>query len=288
MSRLLACMANDAQRLRCVLHPIRAALAREAEGIDAVGIGFHQGGEMLLQRRPRSIGSSPGRTSQPAERIDFFELAGELRTDALIGHMRRGTIGSTKKNENTPPFRFRSWLFAHHGTVADFASAQPVLLDAIPDFLRRNLRGETDSELLFHHFLAELQRAQKLDDPLLSPSLGARALDYTIAACDRAVGHGDSTLDLAATNGRILLFARRGAPARYFVVDGIRDCAVCGRAPGGPGRELPPVHHDDLKAVVFLADDDLPELPAPWRELPSGSIATVSHSLELHIAPISG
>lgn len=278
MSRLLAYMANDPQRLRCVLHPVRAELVRRGDGIDAVGIGFHQGGEMLLQRRPQPVGV-----------VDFFELAAELRTDTLVGHMRRGTVGSTKKNENTPPFRFRSWLFAHHGTAARFAEVRTALLDEIPDFLRRNLRGETDSELLFHYFLAQLQRAQKLDDPLLSPSLAARALADTIAACDRAAGTRDSTLDLAATNGRILLFARRGAPARYLLVDGIRDCPVCGRAPGGPGpgNALPPVHHEDLKAVVFLADDELPAPSAPWHELPPDSIATISHALELVVAPLA-
>src|SRR5437870_2250647 len=107
MSRLLAYMANDPQRVACALHSGRGLLVDETPNVDGWGVGFYQGGEVLLQRRPKP-------STGP---IDFYEIARDLRTDALIGHVRKGTVGAAK-NENTHPFRFRSWLFAHHGTVA--------------------------------------------------------------------------------------------------------------------------------------------------------------------------
>ena len=85
MSRLLAYMANDPQRIRCALHPGREALRVNAEDgiIDSWGFGFHAGGEVLLQRRPRPH----------AGPLDFYQLLGDLRThprgERLAVHHRR-------------------------------------------------------------------------------------------------------------------------------------------------------------------------------------------------------
>src|SRR5438309_1031527 len=106
MSRLLAYIGNDPERVQCVLHPGRKLLVADGAGADGWGVGFYQGGEVLLRRRPKPA-SGP---------VDFYDVAAELRTDVLIGHVRRATVGAAK-NENTHPFRFRSWLFAHHGTI---------------------------------------------------------------------------------------------------------------------------------------------------------------------------
>src|SRR6478672_1996732 len=119
MSRLFAWMGNDPARVACALHPARKALVVPPETpgtkIDSWGIGFYQG-EVLLQRRPKA----------PTEELDFYEMVKDLRTDAIMGHARAGTVGKPK-NENTHPFRFRSWMFAHHGTVPDYDRLRPEL-----------------------------------------------------------------------------------------------------------------------------------------------------------------
>ena len=43
----------------------------------------------------------------------------QLLPSIVIGHARTGTYGKPK-NENTHPFRFRSWMFAHHGSIPAF------------------------------------------------------------------------------------------------------------------------------------------------------------------------
>jgi glutamine amidotransferase len=281
-------MANDPQRLRCALHPGRALLAEPVpsdnpqETIDGWGVGFYQGGEVLLQRRPKP----------PAGAIDFMDLLRDLRTDALIGHMRSGTVGAPK-NENTHPFRFRSWLFAHHGTIAGFADSPSVrerFIGTIPDFLRRNIRGQTDSEHLFHLFLAGLHAAGKIDDPTLAPRAAAKVLAETIAAAEEiARGHGDSALDVAATNGRILLATRRGRPLFYYRVDGVRDCPVCREAPAAElARGAHSADHEHLRAVVLVADGGRASAPVapPWQEVPESSVVTVSHELAVEITPL--
>src|SRR5258706_13731563 len=61
------------------------------------GIGFYQAGEVLLRRRPLD--------DRPV--VDLAEAAETVRTDVLVGHVRRATVGGLR-TENTHPFRYRS------------------------------------------------------------------------------------------------------------------------------------------------------------------------------------
>jgi len=97
-----------------------------------------------------------------------------LRTDCIVGHVRLATVGKEGRSENTAPYRFRSWLFAHNGTVDKFEEVRQHLRSHIPDFLQRNIRGQTESEHLMHLFLAFMFDGGKLDDPNL-PALDAAA-----------------------------------------------------------------------------------------------------------------
>jgi predicted glutamine amidotransferase len=272
LSRLIAFLANDPDRVRCVLHAGRGQLSADVATADGWGIGFYQGGEVLLQRRPK----------RPTAPVDFYAIAGELRTDVLIGHVRSATVGAVK-NENTHPFRFRSWLLAHHGTIANFEAVREALRAEIPDFLRRNIRGETDSEHLFHLFLGFLHESGRLDDPLLPPKLAREALQNALAVVERLAGPGGSEVDLAVTNGRLLLATRVGGPVAFYRVSGVRDCPVCRESPDA-GREPKRIDHEHLRGFVLVAD--APSPAAPWEQVPDRSIITVSHELQAEITSL--
>jgi predicted glutamine amidotransferase len=283
VSRLLAYMGNDPERVRCVLHPGRKLLV--ADGARA-GIGFYQGGEVLLRRRPKAPVDAAGGP------VDLYAIASELHTDVLIGHLRVGTVGAAK-NENTHPFRFRSWLFAHHGTIQSFPEVQAELLASVPDFLRRNIRGQTDSEHLFHLFLSFLHDAGKLDDPLIPAPVAARAISQALALTERLTkSHGGepSVLDVAVTNGRILIATRHGAPVYFYRLSGVRDCPVCRDPSQGfePERRSRPrgADHEHLRGVVLVADAQGPVDP-PWEEIPDGHLVTVSHELAVTVQPLA-
>jgi predicted glutamine amidotransferase len=273
MSRLFAYVGNDQDRVKCALYPARSLLVADvaaASTFDAWGLGFYQGGEVLLQRRPKP----------PAEPVDFYALTRDLRTDVIIGHVRAGTIGQPK-NENTHPFRFRSWLFAHHGTIPNFEQHKEELLSEVPDFLQRNIRGQTDSEHLFHMMLAFLHDETKLDDQNVSISLVRDAVQTSVARVQKVVGKSAADAmecALALTNGRVLLATRHGAPVYLQQRQSLHDCAVC--------REPPPrdkrVDHDHLRSVLIVAA--LPEPPAAdlkLTEVPDRSLLAVSHDLKV-------
>jgi predicted glutamine amidotransferase len=282
MSRLFGIMCNEPERLACALRPVRESLV--AEGVpDGWGLAFFQGGEVLLQRHPKS----PSRG-----RIDFYQQARELRTDYLVGVV--GEAAAANKLDNTQPFRFRSWVFALSGAVAPFTQIQSDMLTNIPDFLRRNIRGQSDVEHLFHMFLAFLHDSGKLDDPNIRTADVASALSGTIAMLDKlvtAAGAEAPALNLVTTNGRVLLAVRRGRPMWRYSANGIVDCQVCREA----GPEWRPdvredrrrVTHEHLRSVIIVSEPDK-LAPAGWEEVAEGSIVSVSRDLAVSTTPVRG
>jgi glutamine amidotransferase len=280
MGRLFAYVANDPDRVRCALYPARKQLRAVAEpGVtfDSWGIGFYQG-EVLLQRRPKA----------PTEPLDFYEIAKELRTDCIVGHVRAGTWGSPK-NENTHPFRFRSWLFAHHGTLPAFDQIQAPLVEGIPDFLRRNIRGQTDSEQLFHLVLAQLHDENLLDEPNVSTTALRGAVQAALARVQELAGKeamAQAEIALAVTNGRVLVATRHGRPVHLMRIQSIQDCPVCRETEPQFGREPKRIDHEHLRSVVLVADAPSPAA-APWREIPDRTFVCVSHALDVAESPIA-
>jgi predicted glutamine amidotransferase len=277
MGVLFAFITNDAHRLRCSLHPYQAAL-RVAQGAttEGWGLGFYHGDEVLLKKRPqRSEGD-----------LDFSALAQEIRTEVLVGHVRQATVGG-RTTENTHPFRFRQWMGAHLGTVDHFPEIRPELLDSVPDFLRRNIRGQTDSEHLFHLFLAFLHDGGKLEDPTIGVEAAADALRATLAFLDRAVsarGGRESPFNVVFTNGRVLLASRRGFPLSVVRRTGMAECAVCTTESRALGRKQP-VGHEHLKSVLLLSRRE-PPAGNGWEETPDESLVLVDRDLGIRIAPL--
>ncbi len=280
MSRLFGFMCNEPERLACALKPVRESLV--ADGVpDGWGLAFFQGGEVLLQRHPKS---------PTGGRIDFYAQTRELRSDYLVGVV--GEAAAANKLENTQPFRFRSWVFAQSGAIASFAQIQAGMLENIPDFLRRNIRGQTDVEHVFHMFLAFLHDSGKLDDPNIRTADVGSALGGTVAMLDKLVaGAGGETpaLNLITTNGRILMAVRRGRPMWRRSAAGIVDCQVCREASPAwrpdARAERRRVTHEHLRSVLIVSEPGKLG-PDGWEEVADGTIVSVSRDLATSTTPI--
>ena len=110
--------------------------------------------------------------------------------------------------DNTPPFRFRRWMFAMSGSP-NLEGSTGRLLEHIPDFLRRNLKGKTPGELVFHVFLAMMHDEGAIDDPNVSTQATRRALAATIKLVRNEANAADLKLgNLALSNGRSMVVAR--------------------------------------------------------------------------------
>ncbi|MDB4983547.1 MAG: hypothetical protein JWM82_4299 [Myxococcales bacterium] len=288
MSHLVAYAGNEPENMACALFSARGALYSRGERRDGWGLGFVQGGDVLLQKRPRA----------DTGEVDLYNLVKDLRADAFVGrvgfgHGGLGAEGNTAA-EDADPFRFRSWLFGSVGEVSEagFESVREKLLESVPDFLRRNIRGRSTGELVFHLFLAFLHDAGSLDAPSPSPVLVHSALRNSVAFLDRllvSVTGGDtptapSRLALVATNGRFLIAANGAHPMRFLPIEGISDCPVChSRLDREPDdRRLP---HESLRAVIFEANRSIEERGG-WQNVPESSVVIVGPDRVPVVSPL--
>jgi predicted glutamine amidotransferase len=282
MGALVAILQNDSNLLRCRVQRLdRHVALAEASGAapDGYGYGCYTSSQVLLSKRPSGFPTPLG----------LGQLAGEVDSEVLLAHARTATVGN-HKDENTHPFRFRRWLFAHDGTVEGFAAIRPALLALLPDHLRRMIAGDTDSEHAFALFLEILREEGHLDDLDVGADVVGRALARTVRKIDelaRAAGvQRPSTLNLVATNGRLLAATRRGRPLFYALLEGILPCERHGLHPGAKDADIDPsfAAHRRVKAVCFAT---LLRQPNGFIEVPDGSLVYVSRSLQVHVASLA-
>jgi glutamine amidotransferase len=208
--KLFACICNQPQRLSVALAPVRAALLAQPP-VSRWGLGYIQGGDVLLVRTPKASAAA----------VDLAgPLTAEIKTDCAIAQAIRDEGASVGGTDNTPPFRFRRWMYAQTGLDAQLFADDiaPRLIEHVPEYLRRNLKGRTPAELVFHVFLAMLHDEGNIEDPNLPPASTRRALAATLrlvtAELARA-GKSSATLgNVALTNGRSMVVAHLHEPLR--------------------------------------------------------------------------
>lgn len=207
MGHIIACMINRADLLADAVGAEQDAIGTPPPiAHDGWGVGFYQADEVLHKKHPQ-----PDPANEPPR---WSNIVRGIRSHVAIAHVRDANVGP-RRADNNHPFRMRQWLFAHSGMVEGFSAIQARLLESMPDFLRRNIRGETDSEHVFHVFLAFLHDAGQLDSTDVADQAVLGALRSTLTLIDRLVsevGAPRSNMDMVLTNGRQLYALRRGTP----------------------------------------------------------------------------
>jgi glutamine amidotransferase len=270
MGRLIGYVANRPDRLRDALHQERAALDAGARRADGWGLGFYQGGEVLHKKRPQ-LGDEP---------VDLVAIAGDVRTHCLVAHVREATVGDFRA-ENTHPFRMRQWLFAHDGTIDRFAALRARLVEQLPDFLQRNVRGDTDSEHLFHAVLSFLHDAGQLDNPDVDERTVLPALRAAVALVDRLVGEvggRPSTLNCVLTNGRQLYALERGRTFSFVERAGLHDTRN--------GDVSPRALQDAATFRYVMVLSDAGPTPPGWSGIGEATVLVVDRNLGVARHPL--
>jgi glutamine amidotransferase len=253
--------------MRDALYQERAVLRQETAPADASGwgIGFYHGDEVLHKKRPTRAG----------ELVDWQNIAGDVRSDCAVLHMRQPTVGDFRA-ENAHPFRMRSWLFAHQGTIGRFDAMRENLTEMIPDFLRRNIRGQTDSEYLFHIVLTLLHDAGQLDNPDVNEAQALPALSAAITLVERVaaeVGSTDNGLSFILTNGRSMYALRHGAPMTYVERQGLHDPP--------DDYTAPPTSSTQLRYVMVVSGID--ENPVGYEPIPERAVAVIDRGVDVTV-----
>lgn len=267
MSRLIGYVANRADRMRDALYQERAVVRPDTgeSGASGWGIGFYAGDEVLHKKRP----------TRASQRFDWQHIAGEVRSDCAVLHLRQPTVGDFRA-ENAHPFRMRSWLFAHQGTIEGFDEIRANLAEMIPDFLRRNIRGQTDSEYLFHAILALLHDAGQLDNPDVNEAQALTAISAAVTLVERLaaeVGSQASSLSFILTNGRSMYALRHGAPMIFVERQGLHDPP--------DDYKAPPTGSTQLRYVMLVSGVE--EAPPDYQPIPERGVAIVDRRLGVTI-----
>ena len=265
MSRLIGYVANRADRMRDALHQERVVLRQEAapEGASGWGMGFYHGDEVLHKKRPTHAG----------ELVDWEQIAGNVHSDCAVLHLRQPTVGDFRA-ENAHPFRMRQWLFAHRGTIGSFSAIRASLAETIPDFIRRNIRGQTDSEYLFHTVLTFLHDAGQLDNPDVNEAQALPAIGAAVALVERLtaeVSSHDNSLSFILTNGRSMYTLRHGAPMAFVERQGMHD----------PPEDYTPPPTGSTQPRYVMVVSGIEDAPAEYKPVPERSVAVISRGLDV-------
>jgi hypothetical protein len=269
MTRLFGCICNQPQRLDEALESVRTVLVAKAP-IARWGLGYVHSGEVLLTLHPR----------QAASEVDFYALLAGLHSDYMIGWA--GDEDELRGDANTQPFRYRRWFFAQEKAGPPMAPAsdgqttgevQAQLGQHIPDYLRRNIRGRSPAELVFHLFLSMLHDAGTLDDPNLAPTHIRRALRDTVALVDAVVAKAGSSWqhgNIVLSNSRSMMAVRLGEPLQVRRLKQQKD----------PRRP-----ESQFKAVLVLSGPDV-RGESGFEELPPRSAVAISRDVTTDIVEL--
>jgi glutamine amidotransferase len=152
MCRWLAYSGEPIQASELVLHPKHSLVAQSldsplgAETVNGDGFGFGWYPD---------AGSSPVtpgvfHSTEPAwNDQNLREITQAVSSPLFFSHVR-AAAGPPIQQTNCHPFRFDNWLFMHNGALADFGSVKRELTFAVDPALYPDIRGTTDSEVLFH------------------------------------------------------------------------------------------------------------------------------------------
>jgi len=263
MTRLFGCICNQPHRLDEALEAVRAVLVAPAP-VGRWGLGYVHSGEVLLTLHPR----------QTSGDVDFHGLLSGLNSDYVIGWA--GGDDRLRGDANTQPFRYRRWFFAQEGpepSADEFAEILPQVAPHIPDYLRRNIRGRSSSEHVFHLFLSMLHAAGTLDDPNLATTHIRRALRETIALVESLAAKTGLTWTLGnmvLSNSRSMMGVRLAEP---LVVRRLKQ------------QKDPKRPESQFKAVLVVSSAEQ-RSEGGFEELPSRSAVAMSRDVSTDIVEL--
>ena len=273
MCRLYGFHSNAATRVECSLVRAQNALLAQSRSderglanADGWGIASYRNGSPEVERCDQAAFSN----------LFFSEAAQGVYSKTVLAHIRRATVGNNSLG-NTHPFSFGVWTMAHNGTVEGFSTLERELLDELPDYLRQERRGTTDSELVFLWLLGVLE-AQGFD--LERPAGSADALSQCIGDAitqlairsDRLSVKESSKLNILLTDGETLLASRWGNSLHRLLRVGVHDCEICGLC------HIPDGRRGDYRALIIASE---PISSEAWEEIPDKSLVGIDSELKV-------
>jgi predicted glutamine amidotransferase len=198
-------------------------------------------------------------------------LAKNTQTNLMVAHVRKRTAGEIKL-ENTHPFKYRDWVFAHNGSIKTSPRLRAKLL---PD-LRSQILGETDSEIYFYWVLQWIRACQQ-DVVVGVREAISEITDY----------HEYSGLNFLLSDGTSLYAFRYGQNSRgyYSLFYLERDPANPLHAISQETRQLIEYKLQEDQKAVLVVSEKLTNGES-WQEIPCGSLVIIRPNLTVETVRI--
>ncbi|MGC3003391.1 class II glutamine amidotransferase [Streptomyces sp. G35A] len=120
---------------------LHAKMGVETTNGDGFGVGWY-GADKDTPAVVRDIG--PAWSDH-----NLQEIAGHVRSPLFFAHIRAST-GTPVQQTNCHPFRHGRWMWMHNGAIAGFPLLRRDLALAVDPGLYSDIKGSTDSELMFY------------------------------------------------------------------------------------------------------------------------------------------
>ncbi|MFK7818705.1 MAG: class II glutamine amidotransferase [Planctomycetaceae bacterium] len=278
MCRLYAMRSSEPTKVECTLvHSQNALLLQSRQDMtgrthsDGWGIAYYSNSQPTIERQASAAFTDLG----------FSQVAERVYARTVIAHVRLATVGELRP-ENTHPFSFERWAFAHNGTVEGFESLRTQLITETLPVLNATRLGGTDSEYLFLWLLSRLvgagvDLASGITDLTLTASTVANAIRELAARSSELNLDNKPKLNIVLTDGDSMIATRWNNSLFYLQRGGLHDCDICG---------IPHVHHTqeaNYRATVIASE---PLSGETWIEVPNKSVIRIDSDARMELEPI--
>jgi len=194
----------------------------------------------------------------------FRDLAVGSRGELLVSHIRQKTVGETSL-DNTHPFSSGRWIFAHNGTIKDIA----FLRERASEQRRAQVRGQTDSELLFAYLLTRLDAAGVTDAD------ASRATDAAVrdAAAEARAHQGIGAFNFLLSNGTTMYAHRFGRTLCLLERSPHDEVRPSRRSQDGTVVETP---WSQRRHAIFVASEHMTN--EPWQTIDEGMLLRIDRT----------
>jgi predicted glutamine amidotransferase len=253
-----------------VAQSLNSPLGAETVNGDVFGFGWYT--EQSASRPAVFHSIEPAWNDQ-----NLRELTQAVSTPLFFTHVRAAAAPPIQQT-NCHPFRHENWLFMHNGAIAEFGRIKRDLTFAVDPSLYDEIRGTTDTEVLFHLALSMGLR----DDPIAGL---ARAIGV-VEAVGRDAGIAFPMQGtVATTDGHSIWAVRYSSQGRSRTLFHSNEIATLREL--YPDAERLRAFSDDAHVVV---SEPLNDLPGVFLEVPESTAVILDRSGYRHeeFSPTTG
>ena len=151
---------------------------------DGWGVGYYKNEEPRIDKERINI--------EESEKVN--KVIKQQVSNLFIAHVRK-TSGTAIKYENTHPFEYNNWIFAHNGTIDIKNNIREKLLPKYTNFIK----GDTDSELYFLLLMQNIEQDNKV----------IQAIKKTLEFIGKNRGNKTTSLNFLLSDGKKIYALRK-------------------------------------------------------------------------------